>query len=68
MEDIITMEDIKTIIRRSKKKISGSTRINKEMQAICRDKSLEQQKNIFSAGHFPNIFKEAIIKFIPKKR
>ncbi len=37
----------------------------------CTNKTLEQLKNLFnaclSAGYFPNVFKEAIIKFIPKK-
>lgn len=37
----------------------------------CTHKTLVQLTNIFnaclSAGYFPNVFKEAIIKFIPKK-
>ena len=67
----ITVEEIKTSIRRSKKKTPGSTKINKVILEKCTDKTLEQLKNIFnacfSAGYFPNTFKEAIIKFIPKK-
>ena len=61
-----------TYIRRSKKKAPGFTKINKQILEKCTDKSLEQLKNIFnacwSAGFFfPNTYKEAIIKFIPKK-
>ncbi len=58
-------------VRRTKKKTPGSTKINKQILEKCTDKTLEQLKNIYnaclSAGYFPNGFKEAIIKFIPKK-
>ena len=67
----ITVEEIKTFIKRSKKKTPGSTKINKIILEKCTDKALLQLKNIlnacYAAGYFPNIFKEAIIKFIPKK-
>ena len=67
----ITLEEIKTYIRRSKKKAPGSTKINIQILQNCTHKTLEQLKNIFNAcfsiGYFPNVFKEAIIKFIPKK-
>ncbi len=57
-------------IRRTKKKAPGFTKINKIILEKCTDKTLEP-KNIFnaclSAGYFSNVFKEAIIKFIPKK-
>lgn len=67
----ITVEEVKALIRRTKKKAPGSTKINKEILQRCTGKALEQLKNIFnacfSAGYFPDIFKEAVIKFIPKK-
>jgi len=67
----ITLEEIKTFIKRSKKKTPGSTKINKVILEKCTEKTLEQLKNIFNAclsvGYFPNCFKEATIKFIPKK-
>ncbi len=67
----ITLEEIKAYIRRSKKEAPGSTKINKQILEKRTDKTLEQLKNIFnaclSAGYFPSVFKEAIIKFIPKK-
>ena len=67
----ITLEELKTYIRRSKKKAPGLTKINIQILQNCTNKSLEQLKNIFNAclstGYFPDIFKEAIIKFIPKK-
>jgi len=67
----ITLEEIKTYIRRSKKKAPGFTKINIQIINNCTHKTLEQLKNIFNAclsiGYFPNVFKEAIIKFIPKK-
>ncbi len=67
----ITLEEIKMFIRRSKKKTPGSTKINKTILENSTSKTLEQLKNIFnacySAGYFPNCFKEARIKFIPKK-
>ncbi len=54
-----------------KEKTPGSTKINKEILEKCTEKTLEQLKNIFdaclSAGYFPNVFKEATVKFIPKK-
>ncbi len=54
-----------------KKKTPGSIKINKEILSKCTDKALKQLINIFNAclstGYFPNIFKHAIIKFIPKK-
>ncbi len=67
----ITTEEIKTYIRRSKNKAPGTTKINKTILEKCTYKTLEQLKNIFNAclaiGYFPSAFKEAIIKFIPKK-
>ncbi len=67
----ITLEEVKTYIRRSKKKAPGSTKINNQILQKCTNKTLEQLKNIFNAclsmGYFPDVFKEAIIKFIPKK-
>ncbi len=67
----ITLEEIKLFIRRSKKKTPGSTKIYKIILEKCTEKTLEQLKNILnaclSAGYFPNCFKEAIIRFIPKK-
>lgn len=67
----ITIEEIKTYIKRSKKKTPGFTKINKIVLENCTDKTIRQLKNIFnacfSAGYFPNIFKKAVIKFIPKK-
>lgn len=67
----ITLEEIKMFIRRTKKKTPGSTKINKIILENSTNKTLEQLKNIFnacySAGYFPNCFKEAIIKYIPKK-
>ncbi len=67
----ITIEEIKTYIQRSKRKAPGSTKINNQILQKCTHKTLAQLKNIFNAclsiGYFPNIFKEAIIKFIPKK-
>ncbi len=45
--------------------------INIQILQNCTNKTLEQLKNIFNAclstRYFPDIFKEAIIKFIPKK-
>ena len=68
---VITVEEIKMFIRHTKKKAPGSTKINKIILENCTEKALEQLKNIFnasySAGYFPDCFKEAIIKFIPKK-
>ena len=67
----ITLEEIKMFIRLTKKKTPGTTKINKTILENCTEKTLEQLKNIFnacySAGYFPNCFKEAVIKFIPKK-
>ncbi len=67
----ITLEEIKSYIGRAKKKAPGSTKINIQILEKCTFKTLEQLKNIFNAclsiGYFPNVFKEAIIKFIPKK-
>ncbi len=69
----ITLEEIKTCIRRSKKKAPGSTKINIQILQNCTHKTLERlkKKNIFNAclsiGYFPNVFKEAVIKFIPKR-
>ncbi len=63
----ITLEEIKTLIRRSKKKAPGLTKINKLILEKCTD----NLKNIFNAcflaRFFPNSFKVAIIKFVPKK-
>ena len=67
----ITVDEIKTLISKAKKKTPGSTKINKVILEKCTAKTLEQLKDIFNAcfsiGYFPNCFKEAIIKFIPKK-
>lgn len=67
----ITLEEIKTLIKRTKRKTPGSTKISKVILEKCTEKTLNQLKNIFnacySAGYFPKCFKEAIIKFIPKK-
>ncbi len=67
----ITLEELKTYIQRSKKKAPGSTKINIQILQNCTNKTLEQLKNIFNAclstGYFPDGFKEAIIKSIPKK-
>ncbi len=55
----------------SKNKAPGFSKINKLILENITDKALPQLKYIFSAcysaGYFPNIFKTAIIKFIPKK-
>ncbi len=40
----ITLEEIKTYIRRLKKKAPGSTKINKQILGKCTDKTLEQLK------------------------
>ncbi len=40
----ITLEEIKTYIRRSKKKAPGSTKINKQILEKSTDKTLEQLK------------------------
>ena len=68
----ITLDEIKSYIRRSKKKAPGSTKINVQILQNCTLKTLQQLQNIFNAclsiGYFPNAFKEAVIKFIPKKR
>ncbi len=67
----VTMEEIKTYIIRSKKKAPGNTKINKLILENCTPKAIEQLKNIFNAclssGCYPDILKQAIIKFIPKK-
>ncbi len=67
----ITVEEIKMYVRKTKKKAPGSTKIYKYILEKCTDKTIEQLKNIFigclSARYFRNVFKEAIIKFIPKK-
>ncbi len=64
-------EILKTSLRRTKKKAPGFTKKNIQILQKCTNKTLEQLKNIFNAclstGYFPDIFKEAIIKFIPKK-
>ncbi len=67
----ISLDEIKMFIRRSKKKTPGYTKINKTIMENCTEKTLKQLQNIYNAclstGYFPTCFKEAIIKFIPKK-
>ncbi len=63
--------EIRSFIRRFKNKAPGSSKINKVILENIPDKALDHLKHIFntcySAGYFPQIFKSAIIKFIPKK-
>ncbi len=65
----LTLEEIKLYVRKTKEKAPRSTKINKQILEKCTNKTLEQLTNIFSAclsaGYFPNVFKNAIIKFIP---
>lgn len=67
----IDKEEIKSYISRFKNKAPGSSKINKIILEHLTDKAIDQLKNIFnacfSAGFFPQTFKAAIIKFIPKK-
>ncbi len=67
----IEKEGIKRYIQKFKNKAPGFSKISKVILQNCTDKALEQLKNLYnacySAGYFPQIFKRAIIKFIPKK-
>ncbi len=53
----ISLEEIKTNIGRSKKKVPGFTRINIKVLEKCTHNTLEQLRNIFNArlstGYFP---------------
>ncbi len=64
-------EEIKRYIRRSKRKAPGSSRINQLILEKCPEKAIKQLNNIYnacySAGYFPEVFKQAIIKSIPKE-
>ncbi len=69
---VITIDEIKMYIKRSKKKAPGFTKINIQILQNCTENTfLQLKKNIYNAclsiGYFPTVFKEAIIKFIPKK-
>ncbi len=65
-----TLEEIKMYIR-TKNIAPGSIKINRQIQEKCANKTQGKLKNIFnarpSAGYFPNVFIDAIIKFIPRK-
>ncbi len=67
----IQSEEIQKHIKRMKHKAPGTTKINKKVLEKCPEKSIEQLCNIFNAafssGFFPNAFKTAIIKLIPKE-
>ncbi len=45
----VTLEEIKGLIRITKKKTPRSTKVNKEILLKCTDKALKQLKNIFNA-------------------
>ncbi len=67
----IQKEEIEKHIKKLKHKAPGSTRINKKVMENCTENSIKQLCNIynaaFSLGSFPNAFKNAIIKLIPKE-
>ncbi len=67
----ISIEEIRSCITKFKKKAPGASKICKQILENCTDKSLEHLKNIFnacySAGYFPQNFKNTVIKFIPKE-
>ncbi len=67
----IDKEEIKRHIKRFKNKAPDFSKINKLILENITDKALNQLQNLFnasySAGYFPNIFKSAVIKSIPKK-
>lgn len=66
----ISTEEITRHIRRMKNKAPGSTNITKEILEKCPPAAINNLRDIFNAclatGYFPNQFKEATIKFIPK--
>lgn len=67
----IQYDDIKKHINKIKHKAPGSSKINKAILEKLPRKSLQQLTNIFNAalslGYFPDAFKCAIIKLIPKE-
>ncbi len=67
----ITIEEIKRYLRRTKNKAPGSSKINKIVLEKCPEKAIVTLTNIlnacFSIGHFPTVFKKAVIKLIPKE-
>ncbi len=68
---LITSDDVRKRIRQTRSKAPGHSKINKTVLEKCPDNAIEMLTNIynasFTAGHFPNIFKKAVIKFIPKE-
>ncbi len=58
-------------MQKFKNKAPGFSKVSKIILQNCTYNALEQLQNIFnacySAGYFPEFFKKAIIKFIPKK-
>lgn len=67
---VITKEEIKSHVQKFKYKAPGSSGISKIILQNCTDSAFEQLTDLYnacySAGYFPQIFKRAIIKFIPK--
>ncbi len=67
----ITIQEVKRHIRKTKNKAPGQSRIIKAVIEQCPDRVIHMLVNIyntaFASGYFPNIFKRAVISFIPKE-
>lgn len=67
----ITTEEIKRIIKVTKNTCPGDSGINKTILSQLPEKALQKLTDIFnaslSAGYFPDCYKEATIKLIPKQ-
>ena len=67
----ITVQEVKRHIRQTKNKAPGKSEIHKTIIEQCPDNTIKMLVNIYNAsfasGYFPNTFKQAIIKFIPKE-
>lgn len=69
----ITLDEIRNTIQKTgSRKAPGKSLINKECKINVPETMINNMKHIFnaslSAGIFPNSFKKAIIKFIPKPK
>lgn len=67
----IEIEDVEKLIKKTKKKAPGQSKISKAIMEKLTKKALQQITNIYNAclatGYFPTILKKAVIKFIPKE-
>ena len=70
-DSLITAEEVKNIINKLKKTSPGKSGINKKILTHLPDNAIKRLTNIYnntlSAGYFPDKWKQAILRLIPKE-